>query len=211
MYQHESGYYVPSAEYGRKYLEGLMDDNLPSHNWQHVQACLRACKDSMKVAIDVGAYIGTWTVHLAQHFDYVYAFEPVPENFNCLRKNVNGKSVASLKIALHSEATHLMMRQYKPHHPYTWSIGSYGEEHEIKTAAVPLDNMPLQELDLLKINASGHELDIILGAKNTILKHRPSVIVSENYDPHRRACAQLTKWGMKNVWQNERLYLFTWK
>lgn len=212
MVRLDSGYFVPNEEYGKRFLAQLREDGKPSYNWDHIQACLRACRKRAEVAIDVGAYLGTWTVHLVDHFKYVYAFEPIAANFECLRKNVPAKSsVCCLKIALHNAPTHLMMRPYKPHHPYTWTVGSVGGEDEIKVAAVPLDNMPLQALDLLKVNVCGHELEVIRGAKNHIHAHKPAVLVSENYDPHRKACALLKRWGMKLVWENQRNYLFIWK
>src|SRR5262245_288921 len=57
-------------------------------NLDRVEHCIQACGPRLRVAIDGGAFVGSWTLRLAQSFQRVVAYEPIPENFACLERNV---------------------------------------------------------------------------------------------------------------------------
>jgi len=53
-----------------------------------------------KTVIDIGAHIGWWSYWLVQKFEKVVAFEPVPLQYDLLRKNVTRHNFDAVNCAL---------------------------------------------------------------------------------------------------------------
>ena len=51
-----------------------------------------------KVAIDIGAHVGLWSVDMANHFKELICFEPVEENKKCLIKNLEARDIKNYKL-----------------------------------------------------------------------------------------------------------------
>lgn len=209
MYRHRSGYMVPSNDFGENYLNEL-DNGLPTHNINQVKACLKHCWDKTRIAIDGGAYIGTWSKHLMNYFDQVIAFEPAKDNYECLTSNISPLNVERRTEALHSESKDMVMELFREDQPYLWQFGSRGIGREQKIRTLRLDDLVLDDVDLIKLNIVGNEENAVRGALDTIKRCKPCVLVNENLDPHRRASKLLLSLGMKMVWEQNRDYLFKW-
>lgn len=171
-------------------------------------------KDS--AAVDVGAYIGAWTIrlsHLVGPNGIVVAFEPVPGNYQFLKKRTKRHSnILCLNIALSNKACSKKM--FVP--PYT-SISSTAaivdtadqiknDEHmqKIQIPANQLDSVAYSTLSdrrvsLIKCDAEGHENAVLEGAKSTIVKNRPVIVLEilrekwEDDNPSKSHAAQLLK------------------
>jgi FkbM family methyltransferase len=129
-----------------------------------------------RTAIDGGAHIGTWTVPMAEIFGSVFAFEPAPDCFKCLKlnlakfDNVNFRNVA---IGAKQDRGTLVSDR-KP----SATISRYivpGDDVDI----VSLDD-DLQKhdaVDLLKLDVEGFEHPALIGAARIIRKSRPLVIM----------------------------------
>lgn len=67
-----------------------------------------------RVAVDGGAHIGAYTRLMLQHFDFVHAFEPTPDTFDALRRNIEDWGLADrvrlYPIALSDRAHGVQMR-----------------------------------------------------------------------------------------------------
>ena len=55
---------------------------------------LSACK-KFRVALDIGAHVGTWSIGMSKRFEQVHAFEPEENNFRYLQHNV--KDILNIK------------------------------------------------------------------------------------------------------------------
>ena len=133
--------------------------------------------------IDAGANIGALTVpisHLVGDDGLVFAFEPIPNYFALLRRNVKGRdNVREFDQALGSKCGVIELRDvplYNVHAP-GWP-GTSVIEAEMRT----VDSMGLTWLNLLKIDVDGQELEILQGAEETIARYRPLIYV-ENDKP----------------------------
>lgn len=139
--------------------------------------------------IDVGANIGYYVVELSQHLNpngKIHAFEPVPDSFEQLTRNVELNNISTLINSNQVAVSNFegSMRLYMPKtsgssatsarnlHPNekvekfdvkTTTLDSYAQTHQLAT------------LDLLKIDVEGAELMVIQGALNSIEQFKPVI------------------------------------
>ncbi len=104
---------------------------------------------------------------------HVIAFEPEPSVFVDLRRNVEANGFVGF-ISLHcsglwDEAAVVDMASYAPH----WPAGTVTAPFNM----LPLDRFNLQRVDWLKIDCEGAEEKILEGARLTLQRCRPIVIV----------------------------------
>jgi FkbM family methyltransferase len=147
-----------------------------TYQYDKLQACLTYCHNR-RVAVDIGAHVGLWSMILCDHFSSVVAFEPVFTD--CFFRNLEEKTNVILhKVALsdcigsaemdivdyNSGATHVART-------------STGEGEDI--AMRPLDTYRLEEVDLVKIDVEGWEYQVLCGASETMLRCKPVVIFEQ--------------------------------
>jgi FkbM family methyltransferase len=141
------------------------------------------------VNFDVGANVGVFTVAMSSSSREatVYAFEPTPDTFNRLEKNVELnrlKNVELRQIALGSEQNRALF-QTTPTSPATNRLASPGVERqhsievEVQTVDGVLRRSGAQRLGLLKIDVEGFESDVLMGAAESIRENRWAAILIE--------------------------------
>jgi len=137
-------------------------------------------------AIDIGANVGKYALHMARCVGpsgRVLAFEPVGESFALLAANVRtaGLSNVSLfNIALSSSADVLAMTVP----PFERSrLANYYQAHiatdgDVRVLCLPLDAIPIPGgVRLVKIDAEGHDLQVLIGMESLLRRDRPLLIV----------------------------------
>ncbi len=133
------------------------------------------------VVVDVGACIGDHTITYSDWVGptgKVYAFEPNPVAYECLRFNMESrKNVIVIPGALGAGWGRGTMKLD------TYNIGAsqviYGTG---KVEIFPLDTFALSRLDFIKIDAEGMEPWILDGAKDTLKRCRPVMLIEINAD-----------------------------
>lgn len=176
------------------YLPNLPQDTLQRHVWQWRQffeegqidiACHYLPKKA--VIIDIGANIGNHTMYWASKCDpcRIYAFEPVPETFEILKRNIAINCFVNVKIfnmGLSDEPSHAEIDSFFPENIGATVI----KKSEKGTLQVEkLDNIKIEEnrVDFIKIDVEGHELLVLKGAIETLKKYKP-VIFIEMFEPN---------------------------
>lgn len=134
-------------------------------------------------AIDIGAHVGFWTREMAPYFGTVYAFEPVKENFDCLFSNVaEFANVKPFNKAVGSANGECEMRNPSPGNSGAWEW-----EFGTGTHVLALDDLNLSSIGLIKIDVQGAEGEVLEGAKETLKRCKPVVVVecwlNGIYDP----------------------------
>ena len=142
------------------------------------------------VAIDIGAHVGIWSMRLAEQFKKVYAFEPVPKHIECWKQNMlrytdsrnyPEKTITLETVALSNiEGTNKLnvctinsgMSTFTPKE-YT----NVGEWSKVEVKTKPLDSYDFDKIDFIKIDVEDHEYKLLLGAKETIKKHKPVLYI----------------------------------
>ncbi len=77
----------------------------------HLTEAMRYVTDR-SVALDGGAHVGTWSLHLSRLFRRVIAVEPAPDTCECLRANMarfDRQNVDTVNVALGSRAGFVTM------------------------------------------------------------------------------------------------------
>lgn len=143
-------------------------------------------------AIQAGGHIGTVPARLAQHFDMVMTLEPHPDNFAALVKNLEtqkllGASVIAIDAAL---GDGLGWAQLRPHNrisgQHQVNIGHavptiMRPRREDETAMTTIDQLVQgRRVDAIFLDVEGTEIFAIRGARETIAKWKPVIMVEEN-------------------------------
>lgn len=180
----------------------------------HLEAALDYVEE-WSCAIDGGAHVGTWTNRLAKDFAEVHAFEPAEDTFECLMRNVSeAPNVVFHQEALGQKSGVCCVMDDEQRVGNTGSrfvrsgIGS--------SVVVTLDDFSFPALGFVKLDLEGYEYFAVLGAAETLKKHRPVVMVEEKgfgarYDVPTFAASNLLKsMGAHRVKQVGKDHIFTW-
>lgn len=145
------------------------------------------------VVIDVGANIGYYTLLAARRVGptgHVYAFEPEPEAFALLQRNVqlNGyDNVTPVPKALGRENGRLQLYLAKKNRGDHRVYDPTGRRPSIDVDVITLDaylvEQSVERVDFLKVDTQGAECSILDGARHTIAKHPEMAVVME-LTPH---------------------------
>ena len=148
---------VPSEEYLVKYM-------VPKHN-----GCF----------VDVGANVGLWTFLLAEKNITVHAFEPSPRPQRTLKQNAEryfNVHVYPFALGEGNYEAKLNLHEISGHN----SLIGRGKDftgNQISVVVRTLDSFNLQNVGLIKIDTEGYEVPILLGARQTIAKHKPRLVI----------------------------------
>ena len=147
------------------------------------------------VVIECGCHTGTHTLKMASLCEKLYGFEPMPDTYDVLMKNlkVNGITNSTIYKKGVSEMKGYTKFSWIPHD----NMGGSGlannpmgipnwipeTDKNIEVELTTIDALNLHRLDFMKIDVEGYEPLAIKGAFNTIKKCRP-VIVMEVWKNH---------------------------
>jgi FkbM family methyltransferase len=129
--------------------------------------------------IDIGASVGAWTFNIAKRGFEVYAYEPSPKAYEVLCKRAKKYcNVHAFSYALGDKDTIGRLG-------YTaFSLsGTMDEEihipggNTIDIALHKLDSLCITQVGVIKIDTEGYEVPILRGAKDTIQKWKPTLII----------------------------------
>ena len=138
--------------------------------------------------IDVGANIGTWSLvaaKIAGEDGKVLSVEPNPKTAERLRKNVELNSFGNVNViegaASDNEGTCFLTC---PQEHNLASIVTEKDEGSLEVRSFTLDGV-IDEVSItsvagIKIDAEGHELEVLKGAEGLLSKFRPWMIVEFN-------------------------------
>jgi FkbM family methyltransferase len=167
---------LDSSKYLDKSIKdtGIFEDNLSRFVRNYVT------KDM--VCIDIGANIGYYTMILGSCCNSVIAFEPVQQYFNVVNEEIiknkdilgdiichrlgasNNPSKTDISVGVCSATIHWVAK----------GISASTEQIQL----IKLDDfLEVERLDLIKIDCDGHDLLVITGAKNLILKYKPVIVM----------------------------------
>jgi len=132
---------------------------------------------SSKIFVDVGANIGGYAIRAAKYCK-VYAFEPLPRNYNLLKLNekINNVKINSFKVAAGNSEERIKL-YYNSNYPGKPSVMRRQKDF-IEVEMKQLDKLIDEEkIDLIKIDVEGAEDLVLEGAKNCL--KRTNVVIIE--------------------------------
>lgn len=133
---------------------------------------------SFRCAVDVGAHVGSWTIPMTERFDKVFAFEPFEKNFKYLERNAGHiQNLTICSSALGASSGEAGMREGGENSGQSHIDFNGGGQ---KTIISALDDFEIRDVGLLKIDAEGFELPVLIGATQTIKAYFPAILVELN-------------------------------
>ena len=172
-------------------LKDALKDALPEHWVAHLQAADHFLRGEpelrmlrflcpRRVAVDVGANIGTYTYFLRRHAKCVIAYEPNPTL--AIRLDRLYPDVVVRAVALSDRAGTMKLTipviDGRPAH----ALGSVAPvlpqdatlEYEVSVNTLDAEN--IKDLGFLKVDAVQHDTEVIKGALATIARYRPVIL-----------------------------------
>ena len=139
--------------------------------------------DRRRNAIDVGANKGTYTYALARLTKLVWAFEPNPKMFKILERGVPANVTAAM-VALSNRSGQAELRVPRMRKGGFSNQGGSLSATKIsanyRAVAVEtrrLDDLDLEDIGFMKIDVEGFEAEVLEGARETIRRERPVMII----------------------------------
>ena len=166
--------------------------------------------------IEVGSNIGTHTIPLAKQVSnggLVYAIEPQYQNHKLLLKNIKDndlKNVEIIKVAISSKQGEAYMNTFDEN-----VTSNYGDSKIFNSNFENAESVPVKTLDqlfynevrekksikLIKCDAQGQELNIILGSRKIIDMHKPFLYLeNDDIDTSKSLIEEIKKMGYIIFW-----------
>jgi FkbM family methyltransferase len=142
-------------------------------------------------AIEIGSNLGTHTIPMARMVGpsgRILAYEPQRLIFQLLCHNLIANrifNVQAFNAAAGARSGSAIVPDLDLHKPNNFGGTRIHAKSGLKTEIKTLDDISLQSLSLIKIDAEDCESEILLGAINTIDQHRPAILLE--YNPGQQA------------------------
>jgi FkbM family methyltransferase len=146
---------------------------------QHLVAHFRRHARAATTVIDAGAHIGTHTLTFARLVGSegrVYAFEPQKKLYRELVHNAKLNqltNIVPLRFALGAQPGVIEMDRVSEQSEGSTAVGKGGDKAELR----PIDSFGFTNVSLIKIDVEGFEDAVLEGARLTIARSRPVIII----------------------------------
>jgi FkbM family methyltransferase len=146
---------------------------------------LRLLSDPSRLSVDVGANCGQYAAFLARHSKACIAFEPNPELARRIEETYGTSGVRVHACALSDKDQDVTLSipvVNGVEHSALATIESDNRVGDLPTRTVAvrcrrLDDFGLEPVGVVKIDAEGHELAVLHGARGLIERDRPSFLI----------------------------------
>jgi FkbM family methyltransferase len=167
---------------------------------------LRDFHGAQKVIVDAGANIGNHAVYFANFlkYDSILCFEPLPDNFRLLELNLAYPNIELHQLALSDNKATLKMAPNKGN----MGASRIYENGSIEIGAITLDSLNLQNVTLLKIDVEGYEPLVLEGAKDTISRCHPLILIEDGNSTYANLLP--TNYVLEKSWPKHKTYLYKW-
>ena len=144
-------------------------------------------KEGMNV-VDVGGHIGVTTVIIAKQVGkrgLVYSFEPVPEYFNILKKNLSTNKLENAAAVQLAVTDRLETIDFYQHGGFSGIIHDEGaKKFKANTTTIDtfLNEQEMERLDLIYMDCEGSELLVLKGAEESLRKNKVQIFYEIHHD-----------------------------
>ena len=188
MFQHQNIWLPDGEKHFPEWMtrNGEIVNGKGTYQIKKLRESMKWCKQ-FRTAVDVGGHVGLWSMHLVPKFQDTHAFEPVPQFRECWRKNVvlheGGIDTAELHdCALGATDDTWALMSINPADTGGTHVSverPSAVNHADATRVRTLDSFEFADVDFIKIDCEGYELEVLKGAWRTIARCKPCVIVEQ--------------------------------
>ncbi len=155
--------------------------------------------DRSRASIDVGANNGVYSWWMSRLSLHCYSFEPNP----VFEKDINasGQNITVSSVALSN--TTGVASLFVPSDPTTGNDltglaslrgGGNAAGRTIEVSLAPLDCLELPQIGFIKIDVEGHEIEVLQGARQLIVRDRPNILIEAEERHRTDAIASVVAW-----------------
>lgn len=174
----KNGWYVPDDD---KRVSFLLENDLrmasPTYEKKYRDMIIKHLPNK-RTFVDIGANVGIWTLPMSGHFKKIIAYEPSLQNIECLAANISDK-VDIRKKAVADFSGQAEFRQAGKNCG-DGKLCRTGVKSTYKVEVERLDNENLENVDLVKIDTQGWELEVLKGMINIIDNQKPWIMMEIN-------------------------------
>jgi FkbM family methyltransferase len=183
---------VASRQFANRFPRLWMERELrfrPNHFEEEFWLIPVLC-NKQKISIDIGANMGHYSYFMAKFSRNVIAFEPNRDLWSDLRR-LNGNRVQLESAALSRTSSKAVIRI----DPQNTGVSTIEENNDLSCVADKsailtreietrtLDSFNFSNIAMIKIDVEGHEEAVLEGARETLQRHQPGLII-ESEDRH---------------------------
>ena len=122
----------------------------------------RSRDKKFNTVLDIGAWCGTWSAEFAPYCKKIYAIEPDRTHFECLLKNLSSfDNIELLDYAVGDIETRVSLTD----DDFTQARRIYSIGNILMKT---VDSFKFEDVDLIKIDVEGFEMNVLRGAKDTL-------------------------------------------
>lgn len=176
----KNGWMVPDDDTRVTFLlENDSDRYNPTYEDKYRQLVISHLPNK-RTFVDVGANVGIWSLPMTQHFKKIVSYEPSRQNIECIKSNIPDG------IELREKAVADFAGEAKFHQAGKncgdGKLCREGVKSSYTVPVVKLDDEGLDNVDMIKIDTQGWELDALKGMTELIKSCRPWVMFEINED-----------------------------
>ena len=171
---------------------------------EHMELLPELCH-SDRLSLDVGAKTGMYTQRIIEHSRETIAFEPIPVLAHVLRR-VFRRRARIERVALSDEEGSAVLRtpfnrRGKPRYGLSTievenrlSDPDLGRVREVTVLTKRLDGYAFSGVGFIKIDVEGHEMCVLRGARETLIRERPNLLIEAREEHHSGAVTKVREW-----------------
>jgi FkbM family methyltransferase len=139
-----------------------------------------------EAVLDVGAQVGQFTLIAALAGCTVHSFEPDSQTFRTLQKNVGLNHFHNVRLNQCAVSSQVGEVSFYPAHAQNIGAGSLRYQGDCldtpcRVKCTSLDEYlrrePVESIGAIKIDVQGAEIDVLKGARQTLLRFSPPIVV----------------------------------
>lgn len=176
----KNGWLVPDDDTRVTFLlENDIDRYNPTYEDKYRQLIISHLPNK-RTFVDVGANVGIWSLPMTRHFKKIVSYEPSRQNIECIKSNIPSG------IELREKAVADFAGEAKFHQAGKncgdGKLCREGVKSSYTVPVVKLDDEGLDNVDMIKIDTQGWELDALKGMKELIKSQQPWIMFEINED-----------------------------
>jgi FkbM family methyltransferase len=138
-----------------------------------------------RTAIDVGANYGFVTKFLSKNFQKVYSSEIIPYTRECLKTNVSRQGMNNVEVLDHgfsneNKTVDVFFNAAWSGHASVVANEASGSK-QVSCPVKTIDSCGYEDVDYIKIDVEGQELEVLQGAQQTIKKCKPMISIEVTF------------------------------
>ena len=137
-----------------------------------------------EIVLDIGAYIGSFTMTVAKRAKKVLAIEPDPKNYACLKANVSRfANVRTIRKGVWNSKKKLKLyldSRYPVAHSVVIQPGNKSVDIEVDALDNIVSELGFNKVDFIKMNIEGAEIEALEGAKQ-VLKSVKKIVLDAHH------------------------------